>query len=206
MSIIKQSDQLFSFEFRQKLAPGISFPARSSIIVLENREAIIISPGPFDSQSISEIQKLADKFYIVAPNLFHHLHFLKAKESFKNSELYAPKSLSKKNAKYADQYHIIDELPKHVKEQVKIIPINGHKALQEWVFYHSKSQSLVLTDLAFNMGTQGFLTASVLKLAGAYKKLAQSRLVKSTITDKQQFHQSIWQLSLIHISEPTRRS
>lgn len=191
MKLVSQSNQVFSFDFEQSITFGVKFTARSTLIQLKNREMLVISPGPFNEEALSQIKSMADKFYVVAPNLFHHFYFLAAKESLPNSELYGPMALGKKVKALKSQFTDIEQLPKHVKDQVTVIPIRGNRFLQERVFFHPESKTLVVTDLVFNMNKRNFFTSLILKMAGAHNKLAQSRLVKSTVSDLRQFHEDI---------------
>ena len=59
----------------------------------------------------------------------------------------------------------------------------------------SRQQTLIVTDLVFNMKDCSFFTKFVLRAVGAHGKLAQSRLVKLMIDDKDAFTESIRSLA-----------
>ena len=95
MPLVKVTDDIYTFEFNQKIMPGVTFPARSTIIRLQDDSVAIISPGPFDQESVAAIKELGSRFIIVAPNMFHHFYFLKAGRLWYR-ELYALVPLRKK--------------------------------------------------------------------------------------------------------------
>lgn len=195
MSLLKIADNLYTFEFKQKIMPGVHFPARSTIIKMDGGEVAIISPGPFTPEAVGEIKKLGDSFYIIAPNLFHHFYFLKAAESFPKHRLFGPHALGKKIKHLAGQFEDLATLPKSVISHLAPQKVEGNKAMQEWVFFHGASKTLIVTDLVFNMKDKPLLTRMVLGMAGAYNKLGQSKLVKMITDDKELFSRSIQSLA-----------
>ena len=191
MPLEKINESIYTFEFTQKIIIGVHFPARSTILCLENQAVVIISPGPFDPETITEISALGNDFYIIAPNLFHHFYFLKAKDSFPNAKFFAPEALGTKIKDIAGHYQQIEELPELITHSLKPIFIKGNKTLEEWVFFHKMTKTLILTDLVFYMKDQPSLTRFILKLVGAYNHIAQSKLIKKTIQDPEQFLSSV---------------
>ena len=51
--------------------------------------------------------------------------------------------------------------------------------IQEWVFFHHVSQTLIVTDLVFNLReTRGWNTSICLTMFGTRGRFAQSRVVE----------------------------
>jgi len=74
--------------------------------------------------------------------------------------------------------------------------------VQEWVFFHRASQTLIVTDLVFNLlETSGLLTPVFLTLFGTRGRFAQSRLFKGMIRDRAAYDASITKL----LKWPVRR-
>ena len=95
MSLKCISKNVYTYEFTYKIMPGIHFSNPNDFNPSQNNEALIISPGPFDEDDLQEIRGIADRFHIVAPNLFHHAFFTKASD-LSSSTLYAPSQLKEK--------------------------------------------------------------------------------------------------------------
>ena len=63
------------------------------------------------------------------------------------------------------------------------ISLAGAPKLNEVVFLHRASRSLLVTDLLFNVTTpDNWLTGLVLRLMGTYKRLGPSRLLRWRLT------------------------
>jgi hypothetical protein len=57
--------------------------------------------------------------------------------------------------------------------------------MSEHVFFHDRSGSLIVTDLMFNVQRcQSSLMSVLLRLAGAYRKTAQSRVWRLLVKDR----------------------
>ena len=86
----------------------------------------------------------------------------------------------------------ISELPNH---ELRAIPIKGNKTLAETCFYDVRSKELFITDLVFNMNHKmNFATKVAIKMAGAYHKVATSRIIKFSTKDKEAFKKSLSEL------------
>ena len=190
MELKSHSKHVFTFEFNQKLAPGVYFPARTTIVKMEEKEVLIHSPGPFDEKTVTHIKTLGDRFTIIAPNLFHHFYLKDALSQFAPLTCYAPKKLASKIPDFKDMYHDLSTLPQGFLSQIDAHPIAGNSTLQEWVFFHKEDKVLICTDLIFNMRNVNLMTGIVLKVAGAHKTIAQSRLIKLTCNDRHKMRES----------------
>ena len=63
--------------------------------------------------------------------------------------------------------------------------MRGMPRLNEVVFLHRASRTLVVTDLVFNLGAEmPLLSRVLLKLNGCYNCFAVSRLLRTTIKDR----------------------
>jgi Domain of unknown function (DUF4336) len=73
--------------------------------------------------------------------------------------------------------------------------LQGMPRINEVVFLHRASRTLILTDLVFNLGpNMPFLSRVLLKLNDCDCKFAPSRLMKSTIKDRAALRHSIDQI------------
>jgi len=64
--------------------------------------------------------------------------------------------------------------------------------MNEVVFFHPASRTLVATDLAMNIQeAPGFLTRTFWKLNGAWQKLGPTRMVRLTFRDKPAVRRSV---------------
>jgi hypothetical protein len=70
--------------------------------------------------------------------------------------------------------------------------VNGLPLANEVVFFHRPSASLIVTDLAFNVGASSpWLTRLVFRLGRAYGRLAPTVLERLLVRDRSAFRDSL---------------
>ena len=176
--------------------PGVHFPVSSSFIELENNRLMVISPGPFEQKMIQEIIAKYSTVYCVAPNALHYKHLKSFNDLFPKIDIYGPSALTKKQPWLSEKILSLDSLNEKLKGHILFFPILGNSFLDETVFYCRQSKSLIVTDLFFNMKDPMPLGRKwILSLVGARNKIAQSKLVKSSIKDKEAYVRSVKPLS-----------
>ena len=160
-----------------------------TIVRLPNEELVIHSMIPCDKATCSEIQELGEIKYLIAPNLEHTRFIDQWRQDYPKAIFYAPTDELLK--KYSPSNQINNILPFH-HDALLCQPINGIPRLQEFAFFHTQSQTLILTDLAFNLGGEISLWGKIfLRMNGAYNRFTPTRLLKSLIKDKAAFSHSI---------------
>lgn len=173
-----------AFESEMKF-PGFVLPLRASL-VRENGKTILISPV-----TLSKEDGVTD---IVAPNLIHHLFAQKAKEKFPNATLWYVDGLEKKRTDVKWDKRI-SKTQWPYSDFLEVLEIQGAPGLNEVVFFHKKTRTLIVTDLCFNMlNPKGFLAHIMMRVFDNYKKFAVSKLICKYIKDKPAFKNSMNEL------------
>lgn len=174
---------VWSAEHRQKFGFGFVAPCRMTVVRLASGGLWIHSPGPMDEALAGEICELGPVEYLVAPNLFHHLHLRAAVERFPEAEVHAPPGLEKKRPDVTFAGTLGVAAPWGADLQP--IPIEGMPRLREVVFVHRPSGSLLVADLLFNLGRRlGPAVTIYMRLTGAYGRVAQSRIFRLAVRDR----------------------
>jgi Domain of unknown function (DUF4336) len=176
---------------------GLEVGARMSVIRLESG-LMIISPIKPDEQIIHELNKIDKVAYIIAPNFYHHLFISEFQAIYPSAKLIIPKGLNIKLPKL-DFAQLLNDNNGSLENQVdyllidgfKVLDISGASTLNEYVFYHRDSRTLILTDTAFHFdGNFTFKTQLAARLLGIYGKLAPSFLEKLASKETQKVKQS----------------
>ncbi|MDY6899759.1 MAG: hypothetical protein SWZ49_17025 [Cyanobacteriota bacterium] len=136
---------------------------------------------------------------IIAPNLCHHLSISDFKSVYPNAKIFAAPGLDSKRQdidfdKIINQGKIgaKDEIEYFLFEGFKTLSPKGAFPLNEIVFFHRESQTLILTDTAFHFDENfPFTTQLTMRVIGGYKKLEPSILEKLAIREKQKVKNSI---------------
>lgn len=173
---------------------GVEMGTRSTLIAYAPGELLLIGPGPETQRAVADIQALGTVKHVVAPNAFHHLYLRDAHRLFSEATLWAPGAVAKKQPDLPlERLHTAQDYP--WSSAVETLGLQGTR-LQEYVFFHGESKTLVLTDLLFNVvAPQGLKAQLVTAIMGTRGKLACSRLVKTlAIQDKSLLRDSLEQI------------
>jgi hypothetical protein len=163
--------------------PGAVLPARMFVVRLADG-LWIHSPIKLDDALAAEIEALGPVRHLVAPNCFHHLHMGPASERWPQARVHAPPALRAKRPELRIDVDLRDgDHPwGDAFEQVEIA---GAPALDEFVFLHKPSKTLIVCDLVFNVHeSPSFMTKLILRMVGVWQRLAQSKLWRSPTKDR----------------------
>ncbi len=166
----------------------MNLPVRSTLVTLP-RGRIIISPGSkLDRSILNKIDRVTD---LVAPNLFHCSGVPKSAAIFTSAKTWAPEGAKELKPHIAWSKTLgIDEWP--YQDELSLVPIAGLPKVNEFVFVHQESRSLIVADLCFNLiDSQGPGAWLILNLFGTYKKLGISRFMLKFLKDKPALEKSL---------------
>ncbi|MBD2465710.1 DUF4336 domain-containing protein [Oscillatoria sp. FACHB-1407] len=178
---------------------GLEVGTRMTVIRLNQDRLVIIAPIQLQDDMIDQINQLGNVSDIIAPNLYHHLFLNQCKQRYPNATLWATSGLQDKCPDlWIDQVlsdHTIKSFNGLEAAQVagfNTFDIKGYMPLNEWVFFHAKSRTLIITDLAFHFDRQSSPSAQLIsKVLGGYQQLRPSLLEKIATRDKEQVRQSL---------------
>lgn len=169
-----------------RMGPGFYFPVRSTIIELRGGGLLLHSPVQFSAATLESIRRLGEVRYIMAPNLFHHLFLNAAAEAFPEAQVIACPGLKEKFPYLTIHETAQDHLPADLASDLSSVFIQGTPKFNEVVLFHERSQTLLVADYFFNIHeTRGVLTPLILKMVGAHRKPAQSKLWRKMTQDRE---------------------
>lgn len=173
-----------------------------TVIRLSTNDLVLISPIQAHPSLVAQLNELGNIRYLVAPNLSHHFFIESMQAHFPKAELWAVVGLQAKEPQLSID-HSLQENGGNLLGEVNYLPImgmqvfgpNGSLPLQECVFFHAPSQTLILTDTAFYFD-QSFpwLTQIASRVLCGYLRLSPSRLQKLASQDKATIQYSIQQI------------
>jgi hypothetical protein len=173
------------FDFEQSLPGGFRFPTRMTAVPLAEGGVALVSPIPISSKTEARLAAMGSVQYLIAPNLLHHLYLADAARRFPNAKVLAPARLLAKRPSLRVDSTLEDGLPECLTNDVDVIKVNGAPSVDEHVFYHRASSTLIVTDLVFNIAhARGFVAHLVLTLVGCHGRLAQSRAWRFFVKDR----------------------
>lgn len=135
---------------------GMPYTTRMTIIRLENGEIWIHSPEKIIDSLITEIQKLGEVKYLISPNKIHHLFIQDWIKLFPNAIAFSAPGLKEKRTDVTFHGELSDQPESQWSDEIEQLIFRGSKAMDEVVFFHKKSNTLILTDLIENFHPNHF--------------------------------------------------
>lgn len=161
--------------------------------VIRIGDALLLhSPVPLDATTQQALDGLGEVRWLVGPSKVHHLYLGDYVRAYPSAELCGAPGLAEKR-KDLTFHHVIDEgwaspwqgaVPHHL--------FRGAPSINEVVFFHAASRTLVLTDLAFNVQPGPANRAKVFHwLVGATGRFGPHRIVRAMIRDRRAARESL---------------
>lgn len=166
----------------------MTLPVRTTVLKLSNG-TILLSPG--SKLTKEQLEQLGEVTDIVAPNLFHCAGIKLAAEVFPEARVWGPEGVREKKTQFS-WTHILGKDKWIFENELTHIVLEGAPGVQESVFIHTKTETLYVTDLFFNLRNASGLGARIiLGLFGTYRKFALSKFFKGFIKDREAFEVSL---------------
>jgi hypothetical protein len=179
----RHAEDLWTVDYELRIAPGLPFPTRMTVVRLEGGTLALISPIPIDDALSAELANLGPVSHLVAPNLLHHLHLPGARQRYAAARLLAPLGLATKKPDLAFEPLETANAPVF-REAFATEAIAGAPTMAETALLHRASRSLIVADLVFNIETPpSWTTSALLWCTGTRGRLAQSRVWAFTCND-----------------------
>jgi hypothetical protein len=159
-------------------------------IVRSEGNLLLISPGPFTEAHLRALRELGEVTTLLAPNKMHHLYLSDAIKHFPKAQLILAPGLPEKRPDLSHQSILPCSLEQWGLEGQFV---RGLPDLNETVFFHRPSRTLILTDLAFHFPKHSHLpTRLMLRLNGALGRFGPTRLLKHVfLKDKRLFKEDM---------------
>lgn len=160
---------------------GADFGNRMTVVRMADGSLFVHSPVEFDPGLAGALAELGHVRWIVTPNCFHGLYIDDWLAAFPSAQYFAPAGVKASTVAVATP---LDDSASLWSADVAQLRVGGIPKLNEYVFFHRPSKSLILTDLAFNIGPDVSLWTKIFfTLNDAYGKFGPSRLMRSMVED-----------------------
>ena len=131
---------------------GISFGTRMTVVRLDDGSLLIHSPIHITPSLQSKLDQLGPVKHIVSPNKLHHLFLDAAITLYPGAKLYVPPGLVGKRPEFSFGAPLTDAAPGPWAGVMEQLVIRGSSQMEEVVFFHPRSRTLIVTDLCENFG------------------------------------------------------
>lgn len=129
--------------------------------------------------------------HIVCPNLFHHMYAAQAVTAFPGAKLHGPAKLHKKRPDLRFDAVLSETASSDWQGDLVLVTIDG-SLLNETVFYHHPTRTLIACDLVENFKTHPhWITRTYLKLNGVLGTISWPRLLRTVYFNRKLARASI---------------
>lgn len=129
---------------------GFPFPTRMTVVRLKDGGLWIHSPEKISDELKNELSILGKVKYLISPNKLHHLFLHEWVEEYPEAIKYSAPGLSKKRKDIKFDRELTESAENEWETEIDQTIFRGSPAMEEVVFYHRLSKTLILTDLIEN--------------------------------------------------------
>jgi hypothetical protein len=166
----EQRQRFFAFELG----------TRMTVIRLSDGGLFLHSPVRLDAELGCELDALGRVEFVVAPNKLHHLYVADYFARYPQARIYAAPGLERKRPDLLFHGVLDGSSAAPWSDQIAALFFPAESILNEIVFLHHASGTLLLTDIAFNIQrTDSTATRIFFQLDGGYRRFGPTRLMKA---------------------------
>ncbi len=164
---------------------GIRMNTRMSVVRLADGKLWVhspVRPGPALRQTLYE---LGDVAYVCAPNRFHHLFIDEFMARYPRASLFVAPGLPKKRPAMSYTRILSNQPEPEWDGELDQLLFEGMPMLNEVVWLHRKSKTLILTDLClYFKDDAAAVTRILVRMLGGYRTLGMSRTIRLMVKDR----------------------
>ena len=170
---------------------GLQLGTRMTVVRLQDGGLLLHSPIPLAADMKAEVDAIGPVRHIVAPSQGHHLYVGEWKSAYPNALLHAATGLAKRRKDLAIDHELMGETHADWRNDLETTFLDG-AMLNETVFLHRPSRSLIVADAVENFDTSShWPTRTYLKLADIHGKPGVSRSLRPFFRDRKRARRSI---------------
>ena len=177
----------------------IQLNTRMTVVRLSDGGLLLHSPIPWSQEINDAVSALGEIAYIVAPSCFHHMFVGDWKAQHPDAKICAPKGLIKKRPDLTID-HILQQ-DSNLWDSIEFFEVQGMPIVQEHLFFHKPSNTLIATDLFFYLPNSTGFTAFYAWINGVKSTVGTPLLFKYGIQDKEAFRHSLRKVRALEIDK-----
>lgn len=183
--LLSVAEDLWVAQFPLKLM-GVSLGRQMAVVRLpEDGGLVLISPGPPQDDVQHELARLGPVRHLVAPSCFHDTFIPENLHAYPSATLHASPGFDRVLKADRPIRDLTAPMPDSWHGVFETELIGGMPRVNEVVFHHAPSRTLIVADFVFNISSDADLwTRTALSLVGAYGGIRASRIFRSMIRNR----------------------
>jgi hypothetical protein len=126
---------------------GVRLRSRTTVVRLAGGALWVHSPGEPTDAACGALDALGEVRWIVVPNRFHHLQTAATAARYPRAVVVAPETARARNPNVPRSLRADDPMYARATPELDVVPFDGVPFLDETVFFHAASGTLIATDL-----------------------------------------------------------
>ena len=188
--LVQHADGLWSASAPHSFL-GLHLGTRMTVLRLPGGDLWLHSVVAIDDLLEDAIDALGSVAHIVVPNLYHHLYVTEAIQRWPQARVHAPAAMRRKRPDLRIDAELGETLDPGWGGALVPVHIDG-SMLDETVFVHRPSRTLITSDLVENFDTSPHLgTRLYLKAAGLHGHVGWSRFLRLVFRDRRATQRSL---------------
>lgn len=185
------SDDVWVLNRPSKIGP-IDLGHRMTVVRLASGGLWIHSPVALDDEVRGGLDSLGEAEYLIAPSMFHDLYWPAWFAAYPRARFCAAHGVCEEHPELPFTDVLGANTPAPWSTDLGQALLGGMPKVNETVFLHPASKTLIAADMAFNHdGNVDFATGLVLRLAGCHSGFNVSRFYKLFIGDRKSMRHSV---------------
>ncbi|OAN11632.1 hypothetical protein A3K86_22210 [Photobacterium jeanii] len=144
--------------FDGEAVPFLSLPftTRMTVVRLSDDQLWIHSPIKITEQIQAQLAELGTVRFLIAPNHLHHLFLAEWQAAYPNVQCFGTDEVIKKRDDLTFDASLNDTQVWSWQDEIEQVLFSGSPLMEECVFFHKASQTLIVTDLVENFPNTSF--------------------------------------------------
>jgi hypothetical protein len=174
---------------------GVRLRSKTTVVRLAGGALWVHSPCAPTEEICAELDKLGEVRWIVVPNRFHHLQTPAAAARYPRASVVGPKSAQARNSQVRLTMSADDPAYIRATPDLSSIPLQAAPFLDETVFFHAASGSLIAADLLMSACARDHWTwRTAARIWGRYEKVGTPPDVRLRVPASRAVAESIAQM------------
>jgi len=180
-----RGEDLWTLEYPMRFL-GMELGRRVCAMRLSGGGLVVHSTGPFGEPEVKAIQELGRVEILLDGTTMHDTFSREGRAAFPGARYLVPEGFPK--GKAGPEAGSVAELDGLTGGEVRTVRLEGMRWLNEYACFHSRSRTLILCDLLFNLdAARGWTRWNMRRLMGVKQWPAVDRPVRMCVADREAF-------------------
>ncbi|MGE0684542.1 MAG: DUF4336 domain-containing protein [Candidatus Binatia bacterium] len=176
------AEGLWAIERKLKMPGGFTLPVRTTVVRLQSGALVVLSPPKLDADFKGWLRQQGEVAAVMASNVFHYLFVSEYPPVFPSARIFVAPGLPRRVPALVTATELENAPPELWAAEIQQAVFGPVGNFSEVVFFHRPTETLILTDLAFNLTTFDSLLERVAwRLFGVPSRFGPSRTARLTL-------------------------